>query len=65
MLQECTQGFYRSTSHRVINPSPEFAALPRVSCPLFLHPRGEVVLSERHTAESYRQERFAELGLAS
>ncbi len=64
MLQECTQGYLRATSHRVINPDGEAALQSRVSCPLFLHPRNEVVLSSRHTAGSYLDERLAELGLA-
>ena len=34
-----------------------------MSCPLFIHPRGEVKLSERHTADSYLHERLVELGL--
>jgi isopenicillin N synthase-like dioxygenase len=63
MLSECTQGYYRATSHRVINPEGENARVSRVSSPLFLHPREEVVLSSRHTAGSYREERFRELGL--
>ena len=64
MLQEATGRFYPSTSHRVMNPQGESAKQPRLSMPLFLHPRGEVVLSEKYTVESYRQERFAQLGLA-
>ena len=63
MLAECTRGYYKATSHRVINPSCEYAKQPRVSSPLFLHPREDVVLSERYTAGSYRDERFRELGL--
>lgn len=63
MLQEATDFYYPSTSHRVVNPTGEAAKQPRLSMPLFLHPRGEVKLSERYTVESYRQERFAELGL--
>ncbi|MGL5176730.1 MAG: isopenicillin N synthase family oxygenase, partial [Aeromonas veronii] len=30
---------------------------------LFLHPRPDVVLSERHTAHSYLMERLRELGV--
>ena len=63
MLSECTRGFYRATPHRVINPTCEYAKQSRVSSPLFLHPREEVVLSERHTAGSYYEERMRELGL--
>ena len=63
MLQECTQGYYPSTTHRVVNPTGEEAKKPRLSMPLFLHPRDDVRLSTRHTAHSYRWERYKELGL--
>jgi isopenicillin N synthase-like dioxygenase len=63
MLQECTHHFYPSTPHRVLNPTGEAVQKPRMSCPLFLHPFPEVVLSERHTAKSYLHERLIELGL--
>lgn len=61
MLQEATGGYYRSTTHRVVNPTGEAAKRSRISMPLFLHPRREVVLSDRHTADSYLQERLREL----
>ena len=35
----------------------------RLSIPLFLHPRAEVVLSEEHTAGSYLDERLKAIGL--
>ncbi len=63
MLQEATDYFYPSTTHRVANPIGEAAKQSRLSMPLFLHPQDDVVLSSRYTAEGYRQERFAELGL--
>ena len=63
MLQECTDYYYPSTTHRVLNPTGDEAKKSRLAMPLFLHPCGEVVLSKRHTAQSYRAERFAELGL--
>lgn len=63
MLQECTEHYYPSTTHRVINPTGEDALKPRLSMPLFLHPRDDVQLSPRHTAKSYRWERYQELGL--
>ncbi len=63
MLEEASGGYYPSTTHRVLNPTGEEATLPRMSCPLFVHPRQEVVLSERYTAESYLTERLFELGL--
>ncbi|MDF1654261.1 MAG: 2OG-Fe(II) oxygenase family protein [Coxiellaceae bacterium] len=63
MLQEATSCYYPSTTHRVANPVGELAKQSRLSMPLFLHPQDDVVLSDKYTAESYRQERFAELGL--
>lgn len=62
MLQEASGGYFPSTTHRVINPPPTTANVSRISLPLFLHPRPEVVLSERYTADSYLQERLRELG---
>ncbi|POZ63020.1 isopenicillin N synthase family dioxygenase [Chromobacterium alticapitis] len=63
MLQEASAGYYPSTQHRVVNPSGEGAKKSRVSLPLFLHPRPEVTLSDRHTAGSYLDERLRELGV--
>ena len=63
MLQEASQGYYPSTIHRVVNPVGEGAKKSRISLPLFLHPRNEVVLSERYTAHSYLEERLRELGV--
>lgn len=63
MLQECSRGYYRSTTHRVVNPTGDSARHSRLSLPLFLQPRPEVVLSERHTAASYMDERLRELGV--
>ncbi len=63
MLQECTGHYYPSTTHRVVNPEGEDATKSRLSMPLFVHAPDEVRLSGRHTASSYRQERYAELGL--
>jgi isopenicillin N synthase-like dioxygenase len=37
MLQRLTNHVLRSTTHRVVNPSPERAHLPRYSIPFFLH----------------------------
>lgn len=65
MLQEVSGGWYPSTTHRVVNPSGDSRLKSRMSLPLFLHPRPEVRLSSRHTADSYLQERLLELGLKS
>ena len=64
MLQEASGGFFPSTTHRVINPEGASTDEPRMSLPLFLHPRPEVVLSERYTAGAYLDERLEELGVA-
>ncbi|MFZ6734952.1 2OG-Fe(II) oxygenase family protein [Undibacterium sp. Ji42W] len=63
MLDEASAGYYPSTIHRVLNPTGEEAKKSRISLPLFLHPRADVVLSERHTSGSYLQERLRELGV--
>ena len=63
MLQECSEGFYTATKHRVVNPQNEQKKDSRYSIPLFLHPRDKVKLSSRYTAKSYRNERLRELGL--
>lgn len=63
MLAETTGGYYKSTTHRVVNPADEDANVSRYSMPLFLHANPNTVLSERHTAGSYLTERLKELGL--
>ncbi|TVQ80493.1 MAG: isopenicillin N synthase family oxygenase [Bradymonadales bacterium] len=64
MLQMASAGFYRSTTHRVINPKGDAAKRSRYSMPLFCHPRPDVILSEEHTADSYLTQRLREIGLA-
>jgi isopenicillin N synthase-like dioxygenase len=61
MLEEASGKYYPSTVHRVLNPTGDGATKSRISLPLFLHPRREVVLSERYTVESYFNERMQEL----
>ena len=61
MLQEASGHYYPSTVHRVLNPVGAAAHKSRISLPLFLHPRREVVLSERYTVGSYFEERMREL----
>jgi len=63
MLQEASQGYFPSTTHRVINPTGGNTGKSRISLPLFLHPRSEVKLSEKHTQASYLLERLQELGV--
>ncbi|MBP2699989.1 isopenicillin N synthase family dioxygenase [Photobacterium lucens] len=63
MLQEASNGYFPSTTHRVINPEGADKTKSRISLPLFLHPKPEVVLSEKYTADSYLMERLRELGV--
>ncbi len=63
MLQEATNGFFKSTFHRVINPTGDSKLKSRYSIPLFLHARPDVVLSKRYTAERYLNERLNALGI--
>lgn len=63
MLQEASNGYFPSTTHRVINPTGKANSKSRISLPLFLHPRSEVKLSENHTQASYLLERLRELGV--
>jgi len=76
MLQNLTNGFFKSTTHRVVNPDNSRSR--RFSMPFFVHPRAEVDLSpcgacvEKTggskqfpdiTAGQYLQQRLKELGL--
>ena len=77
MLQRLTNGVLRSTSHRVVNPSPDRASHARYSMPFFLHfrsdfliealpqtvPTGEPAKWSPITANDYLQERLREIKL--
>lgn len=63
MLQMASQNYYKSTTHRVVNPKGAAALQSRYSMPLFLHPRPEVRLSADFTAKQYLNERLREIGL--
>ena len=64
MLQEATNGYYKSTTHQVINPTNDDAKhKSRYSIPLFLHARPDVRLSSRHTAGEFLEQRLAQLGI--
>jgi isopenicillin N synthase-like dioxygenase len=58
MLRELTNGYYPSTTHRVLNPGGDIANESRISIPFFLTPRFEVRLSDRYTSGSYLEERL-------
>jgi isopenicillin N synthase-like dioxygenase len=77
MLQATTNGLFRSTTHRVVNPHDR--ARDRYSLPVFIHPRGDVDLTPlqsciartggearfpRQTAGEYLHRRLREIGLA-
>ena len=77
MLQRLTNGKLRSTSHRVVNPTPDRASKARYSMPFFLHFRSDFAIEElpqtvpageqpkwpRITANDYLQERLREIKL--
>jgi isopenicillin N synthase-like dioxygenase len=77
MLQRLTNGVLRSTSHRVVNPTPDRASHARYSLPFFLHfrsdfliealpqtvPAGEKPKWPAITANDYLQERLREIKL--
>ena len=78
MLQRLTNHVLQSTSHRVMNPSPDRARYGRYSMPFFLHFAPDVEISAlescittenpvRHpeaiTANDYLMERLREIGL--
>ena len=77
MLQNMTNGLFKSTTHRVTNPDNDRE--PRFSLPFFVHPRAEVNLSPlpscvartggeprfpNITAGDYLMQRLKEIGLA-
>lgn len=63
MLQLCSEGFYQSTTHRVVNPEHSLSKEARMSMPLFLHAQNDVLLSPELTANQYRVQRLKEIGL--
>ena len=64
MLSLATNGYFPSTTHRVINPDDKLN-LSRYSMPMFLHPHPDVKLRRDFTAEAFLQERLKEIGLKS
>ncbi len=76
MLQRLTAGILPSTTHRVLNPTPERAKFPRYSTPFFLHFNPEFNISALPscvaaggtaepdiTSQEYLVERLIEIGL--
>ena len=78
MIQNLTNGLFKSTTHRVVNPSSKSER--RFSMPMFVHPRNQIDLTPRPefiamtggkplypsiTAGEYLHQRLVEIGLAS
>ena len=78
MLQNLTNGLFKSTTHRVVNPPNTIS--DRYSMPMFVHPRGDVDLTPlpefiaqtggkalypEINANDYLFQRLAEIGLTS
>ncbi|WP_130802722.1 2OG-Fe(II) oxygenase family protein [Acinetobacter ihumii] len=61
MLQEASQFYYPSTTHRVVKYKNQDLEQERIAMPFFLQPRKDVVLSERYTAGAYHTQRMQEL----
>lgn len=61
-LQMATGHYYRSTTHRVVNPEINDHG-SRYSMPLFLHARPEVQIAENFSAKDYLTQRLYEIGL--
>ena len=64
MLSLATNGYFPSTTHRVINRDVKIN-LSRYSMPMFLHPHPDVKLRHDFTAEAFLQERLKQIGLKS
>lgn len=77
MLERLTNGYLRSTSHRVVNPAPERASTARFSMPFFLHFRPDFLIESLPgtvpdgqspqwppiTADAFLQQRLREIRL--
>tara|TARA_B100001123_G_C15220105_1_gene990896 strand:+ start:458 stop:1399 length:942 start_codon:yes stop_codon:yes gene_type:complete len=77
MIQNLTNGLFKSTTHRVVNPNNSSSR--RFSMPMFVHPRNEIDLTplpkfiemtggeqkyQNITAGEYLHQRLVEIGLA-
>ena len=63
MIDMVTQGYLPATTHRVINPEDAAAREARMSIPLFLHPKADVLLKPDFTAGDFLTQRLREIGL--
>ncbi len=65
MLQLATNGYFKSTTHQVVNPKGSDALKSRYSLPLFISPKDDVKLTKNKTSGQYLKERLIEIGLKS
>lgn len=64
MLSLATDGYFPSTTHRVVNPDAgDGVNVSRYSMPMFLHPRDDAALKPDFTADMFLQQRLKEIGL--
>lgn len=63
MLNLCTMGYYKSATHRVVNPVNTEKNESRYAAPFFIHPRHNVNLKDGFTARDYWIQRLKEIGL--
>ncbi len=63
MIDMVTQGYLPATTHRVVNPEGDAARQSRMSIPLFLHPKADVLLKPGFTAHDFLTQRLREIGL--
>lgn len=59
MLKLASNGLYKSTTHRVVNPPDD--TTDRISMPLFIHPHSHIELAPGYTAGKFLDERIAEI----
>lgn len=59
MLQLASNRFFKSTTHRVVNPSSSIT--DRISMPLFVHPYSDTMLAPGFTAQQYLDQRLEEI----
>lgn len=59
MLQLASNGFYKSTTHRVVNSDD--SGSDRLSMPLFVHPHSDTILAPGITASSFLAKRIAHI----
>lgn len=63
MLAEFTNQFFTATDHRVINPVPIRASIPRIATPFFLHFKVKTQLSNRFSSDYLLEKRLKDIHL--